>query len=231
MEELNRLYGDRYTFRARDTQTDCYLACHRWGVPCKDVEALSTEAVPLVEDCRDYLYFEPGDQHPGSYGRYAVFDLARWFPMQYGAVLAGEFVPDQRVWDELHCLDVTKRNTVRELLQIHWPKRTEYAELRRRNWMRFHELFSLLGMRDVTLDPHATPMGYLLQAEDPYTAKLIHERVAEFGVSCEYDERDNLIVLPCHESLGKGHIDYTFGAFRGMVNPCYTYVRKDPEAI
>ncbi len=150
--------------------------------------------------------------------------------MQYGAALVGEYVPDQGVWDEFHCLDVTKRNTVRELLQIHWPRRDEYAAQRRRNWQRFHELFMLLGMRDLPFKAQQVPMGYLLQAEEPYTAKLIHDRVQEFGIQSEFDERDNILVLPCHAALRKGHIDYMFGAFRGMVNPCYTYVRKDPEA-
>jgi hypothetical protein len=84
-------------------------------------------------------------------------------------------------------------------------------------------------MREVPLKAHDVPMGYLLQAESPYTARLIQERVQEFGISTEYDDRDNIVVLPCHSSLRKGHIDYMFGAFRGMVNPCYTYVRDDPE--
>ncbi len=230
IEGLTRLFGDRFTFCARDMKADAYLVCHRWGVACAEVESLSTENIPLIEDCRDFLYYEPGEQHPGSYGRYAVYDLARWFPMQYGAALVGDYVPDQGVWDEFHCLDVTKRNTVRELLQIHWPRRVEYAAQRRRNWQRFHELFSLLGMRDLPLKAQDVPMGYLLQAEEPYTAKLIHDRVQEFGIQSEFDERDNVLALPCHSSLRKGHIDYVFGAFRGMVNPCYTYVRKDPEA-
>ena len=230
VHELTQLFGDRFSFHAREMKADAYLVCHRWGVPCAEAESLSTGSIPLVEDCRDFLYFEPSDQHPGSFGRYAVYDLARWFPMQYGAALVGEFVPDQRVWDELHCLDVTKRNTVRELLQIHWPKRAAYAESRIRNWKRYHELFTLLGMRDLALKNHNIPLGYLLQAEDPYGAKMIHDRVQEFGIQTEIDEQDNIVVFPCHSSLGKGHVDYAFGAFRGMVNPCYTYVRKDPEA-
>ena len=227
---LKDLFGNRYAFHSRATQAQAYIACHRWGIRCADVEALSTEKTPLIEDCRDVFYYESADQHPGSYGRYAVFDLARWFPMQFGAVLVGDFVPDQGVWDEFHCLDVTKRNVVRELLQIHWPRRDEYAQRRRQNHQQYDQLFRLLGMRAAESESLTVPMGFVLRAESPYDAAVIHRRLREFGVMSEFDARDNLIALPCHQNLRKGHVDYVFGAFRGMVNPCYTYVRGDPEA-
>jgi len=77
-------------------------------------------------------------------------------------VLVGDYVPDQGVWDEFHCLDVTKRNTVRELLQIHWPRREEYAQRRRQNRERYRKLFGLLGMREVDRDSQHVPLGFLL---------------------------------------------------------------------
>jgi hypothetical protein len=227
LAELTGKFGDRFRFVPRDLRADAYLVCHRWGVPCAEVEALSTESVPLVEDCRDVLYHRAGDQHLGSFGRYAVYDFARWFPMQYGAVLVGEYFPDKHIWDHFHCLDVTKRNVVRELLQIHWPERDQYARLRKANVKRYEELFGLLGMRAAVTPPPQVPLGFLLQAEAPYDAVTIQQRLREFGVATEIDARDNVIVLPCHSGLRRSQIDYIFGAFRGMVNPCHTFVRKD----
>ncbi len=226
--ELTEKFGDRFRFVPRDMRADAYLVCHRWGVPCTAVEALSTEAVPLVEDCRDVLYHRVGELPLGSFGRYAVFDFARWFPMQFGAVLVGEFFPDRHIWDHFHCLDVTKRNVVRELLQLHWPQRDQYAQQRKANVKRYAELFSLLGMKAAVAQPHDVPLGFLLQAEGPYGAETIQRRLREFGVTTEIDTGDNVIVLPCHAGLRRSHVDYIFGAFRGMVNPCYTFVRTDP---
>ena len=230
IETLRGLFGERFTFEARKRGADAYLVCHRWGIPCADVEDLSTENVPLVEDCRDHFYHAQGEQRPGSYGRFAVYDFARWFPMQFGAALVGEFFPDKHVWDHFHCLDVTKRNTVRELLQIHWPQRDAYAAARTDNWKRFNELFGLLGMTPADTPKHVPPFAYLLRAEHPYPAEAITGRLREFGVAAEMDERDGIVALPCHAGLKRNHVDYIFGAFRGMVNPCYTFVRADPEA-
>jgi hypothetical protein len=231
VEQLGRLFGDRWRFVARERNAGAYLACHRWGVFCEEVEGLAAESVPLIEDCRDRLYHRAGDPHPGSYGRYAVFDFARWFPMQFGAALVGEYFPDQRVWDQFHCLDITKRNVVRELLQIHWPQRMAYAGLRLDNWKRYEELFGLLGMKPAAPCAAEPPFAFLLKAEPPYGARAIHERLQRFGVQTEMDSHDDVVALPCHSSLKSSQVDYVFGAFRGMVNPCHTFVRTDPEAV
>jgi hypothetical protein len=227
--ELNRLFGDCWTFAARRRDAQAYLACHRWSVFCDDVEALSTETVPLVEDCRDRLYYRANEPHAGSFGRYAVFDFARWFPMQFGAALVGDYFPDQTVWDKFHCLDITKRNTVRELLQIHWPQRMTYAGSRLVNWKRHAELFGLLGMSPVEQNPYEPPFAFLLQAQAPYTAHTVYERLLKFGIHAEMDANDDVIALPCHPGVKRSQVDYIFGAFRGMVNPCHTFVRADPS--
>jgi len=146
--------------------------------------------------------------------------------MQFGAALVGEFFPDKHVWDHFHCLDVTKRNVVRELLQIHWPQREAYATARETNWERCAELFGLIGMQPA--GKSSPPLAFLLKAEDLYPATAIHERLKEFGVTTELDEREGVVAIPCHVGLKRSHVDYIFGAFRGMVNPCYTFVRSDP---
>jgi hypothetical protein len=229
VQALTAQFGDRYSFAARERKADAYLVGHRWGVPCAEVEALSAENVPLVEDCRDLLHFQSGDTHPGSYGKFAVYDFARWFPMQFGALLVGEYFPDNHVWDHFHCLDVTKRNVVREQLQIYWPQREKQAALRRENWKRYEELFGLLGMAAARKPGHYPPPAFLLQAEGPYSAPAVQQRLNEFGILTEIDETDGIIALPCHGALRRGQIEYIFGAFRGMVNPCHTFVRSDPD--
>jgi hypothetical protein len=227
LEELNRLFGDHFAFKARAENAQAHLVCHRWGVLFTETESLANDSVPLIEDCRDALMFRSEKVHPGSYGKFAVFDFARWFPMQFGAALVGEFVPDRGVWDDFHCLDVTKRNVVREQLQIHWPKRSDYAIARRANWKHYRELFALLGLKPAAPMEDA-PAVFLLKEQLPYHAQMIQDRLTPFGITTEIDVHDGTIALPCHSALNPHHIDYIFGAFRGMVNPCHAFVRSDP---
>jgi hypothetical protein len=58
---------------------------------------------------------------------------------------------------------------------------------------------------------------------------MIAERMHSFDIAAEMDSAENLVALPCHCRLKPAFVEYIFGALRGMINPCHTYVRKDPS--
>lgn len=225
---LESTFGKNYHFVKDSTKADATLVCHRWGVPEETIEELVEGTNPLIEDCRDTLDAEINGTRVGSFGVYAVFDFARLFPMQYGAILLGKYFDDREVWDRFHCLDVTKRNVVREQLLHHWPQREDFSLGRRENRSYLKNLFQLVGMQPIATECDLqSPTAFLLQCVAPYDAERVAERFKEFGVVVETDTDEQIVALPCHSGLAKGQLDYIFGAFRGMVNPCYTYRRKD----
>lgn len=225
---LNSAYGDQWRFEERPVVCSARIVCHRWGYVCPEAESLSLLNEPLIEDCRDALLVPNGVSRCGSFGKFSVFDFARWLPLPFGAVLVGEYFPDKVVWDNFHCLDVTKRNRVREGLQIHWRRRETELDRRMSNLRAASKLFALTGMHSPLPDQTA-PACYLFSSAEPYSVRAIHERLASFGVHAEFDENESLLALPCHARLGQGQLEYMFAAIRGMINPCYTYVRPDPE--
>lgn len=228
VETLNRLFGDQWAFAPRAEHSSARIACHRWGYWCAETESLSMHDTPLIEDCRDALLHGAHKVRPGSYGRFAVFDFSRFLPLPFGAALVGEHFADKTVWDRFHCLDVTKRNRVREGLQIHWRRRDQEFLSRIENLGVLEELFGLTGMHE-RLSGQFAPACYVFESRDPYSVRAIHERLATFGVVTELDEHEALLALPCHSRLGRGQLEYVFAAIRGMINPCYTYVRPDPS--
>ena len=228
VEQLNTMYGDQWKFVARPSECAARIACHRWGHVCHETESLSLLNEPLIEDCRDVLLAPQGAAHCGSFGKYSVFDFSRWLPLPFGAVLVGEYFPDKMIWDKFHCLDVTKRNRVREGLQIHWRRRDQELKRRTENLRSTADLFRLTGMH-APVNDQTSPSCYVFTSSEPYSVRAIHERLATFGVVTEFDEKELLIALPCHGRLGQGQLEYIFAAIRGMINPCYTYIRPDPE--
>lgn len=228
VSNLNAAFGDQWKFEARQVECAARVVSHRWGYVCHEAESLSLLSEPLIEDCRDVLLTPDEAQRCGSFGKYSVFDFSRWLPLQFGAVLVGEFFPDKMVWDKFHCLDVTKRNRVREGLQIHWRKREQEFQRRRSNLLATAELFRLTGMHAPIPDQTA-PSCYVFSSSEPYSVRAIHERLNSFGVVSEYDDQESLVALPCHARMGQGQLEYMFATIRGMINPCYTYVRPDPE--
>jgi hypothetical protein len=229
---LSEAFGTDYRFVAATEEAAAVLVCHRWGVPDASVEEFSQGTIPLIEDCRDTLDAEVHGTRVGGFGTLSVLDFARLFPMQYGAILLGKYFDDREVWDRFHCLDVTKRNIIREQLLIHWPRRDAYAARRRENWHYLKNLFELVGMKPVpTQEESPSPTAFLLQCEEPCDAEKVAKRLAEFGVHVEWDMAEQILALPCHSGLATGQLDYMFGAFRGMINPCYVFRRKDPAEV
>jgi hypothetical protein len=226
---LNTMFGDSFKFELRNPDAAAYLISHRWGIVCPEIESLALEDKPLIEDCRDVFDFQGNAARPGSFGKFAVCDFTRWFPVPFGAVLIGEQYSDREVWDRFHCLDAGKRNALREALQIHWPLRESYTEIRRANREQYQTLFAILGFSFVELEVIQDQPVFLLQGNEIYTAEMIHERLAKFNITTEFDRQDNLVALPCHCRLKPAFINYIFGTLRGMINPCHTYVRKDPD--
>jgi hypothetical protein len=230
VSDLVDAFGNDYRFVTQnDGRAGAVLVAHRWGIPDESVEEFSQGAIPLVEDCRDTFDAAVKDSRVGSFGVYAVFDFARLLPVQFGGILLGGYFDDREIWDRFHCLDVTKRNVIREQLLIHWPRRDSYAAKRLENWRYLKSLFRLLGMKPVDAQREtATPAVFLLQCQEPYLAHGVAERLEQFGVHVEFDEAEQVVALPCHAGLAKGQLDYIFGAFRGMVNPCHSFRRKAP---
>ncbi len=228
MDVLKASFGNDFRFVATSKTPDAVLICHRWGIADESVEEFSQTALPVIEDCRDTIDAEVGRTRVGGFGTYAVFDFARIFPMQFGALLLGHYFNDKEVWDRLHCLDVTKRNVIREQLLSLWPEREDYAKKRKDNWSYLEELFQQVGMTPANgKQPSKFPTAFLLKCDEPYSAEKISARLEQFGVYVETDVKEQIVALPCHAGLDKGQLDYIFGAFRGMINPCYTYRRKE----
>jgi dTDP-4-amino-4,6-dideoxygalactose transaminase len=195
---------------------------------CQEAEELAADPKPLIEDCRDALIPDASQNKPGSFGKFSVFDFSRWLPVPFGAALVGQYFDDRYIWNNFHCLDVAKRNRTREGLQIHWPRMMDYQARREHNQRKLKTLFGLTGMH-LQIEDQAAPCCYVFRSEEPYSVQSIHERLAKFGVTTELDVNEKLIAIPCHPKLGDGQLEYVFAAVRGMINPCHTYVRQNPE--
>lgn len=228
IDSLKTSFGKDFHFVTDGKTPDAALICHRWGIAEESVEEFAQAGLPVIEDCRDTLEADVGGARVGSFGTYAVIDFARVFPMQFGALLLGRYYDDKEVWDRLHCLDVTKRNVVREQLLSLWPERHDFATKREDNWSYLEKLFQRVGMTPANgRQQPKSPTAFLLKCHHPYSAERISERLESFGVYIETDVKEQIVALPCHAGLDKGQLDYMFGAFRGMINPCYTYRRKE----
>jgi hypothetical protein len=213
-----------------DKNVKAILVDHRFGIPYGQIEEVLNHGLPVIEISLGSLDSSVGDQRVGSFGDLAVFDFTQIFPMQFGAILTGRYFEDQEVWDRFGCLDVDKRNEVREQLGIHWQSRPEINTRRRELWSEYLDLFHLVGMEPIhQLDDNTYPSAFVFRTLSQYPPKAIQERLERFGISVEIDEREGWVALPCHQLITPQHRDYIFGAYRGMMNPCVDYIRPPSQ--
>jgi hypothetical protein len=208
------------------------LVNHRFGIPYQKIEDIMNRGVPVLEICLDSLNTLIGEQRIGTFGDWAVFDFTRIFPMQFGAVLVGEYFDDQKVWDKFGCQDVDKRNEVREQLGVYWNQLPESNQRRRELWLEYERLFRQVGMETLfPLDDNSIPSAFVFRTLSAYPPQAIQERMAQFGITVEIDEKENWVALPCHQFITPNHRDYIFGAYRGMMNPCVNYIRPAAATV
>ena len=213
-----------------DQDAKAILVSHRFGIPYAQMDEVANRGLPVIEVSLDSLDSVFGEQKIGAFGDLAVFDFSRIFPMQFGAVLVGEYFEDQDVWDRFSCLDVDKRNEVREQLGIYWDHRTEDNSRRRELWMEYSEMFQQVGIEPLRpLDDGIIPSAFMFKALPQYPPVAVKERLARFGISVEIDEQEGWVAIPCHQCITANHRDYIFGAYRGMMNPCVDYIRPPSE--
>ena len=215
--------------------TKAAMVNHRFGFPYHQTDNIEKLGLPILEISLDCLNLKIGEQKVGSFGDLSVFGFTRVFPMQFGALLVGEHFDDKYIWNNFGCLDVDKRNQVREQLGILWDRQPEYYQRRVELWGEYLKLFQQVGMEPQNqIDENATPSAFVFRTLPQYPPVAIQERLLSFGITVEIDQQIGWVALPCHQNISPEHRDYIFGAYRGMMNPCVDFVRPpssvDPSA-
>jgi hypothetical protein len=224
----------KWTYDQRK-DTKAVIVNHRFGFPYQQIDNFEKLRQPILEISLDCLNLTIGSQKVGTLGDLSVFDFTRIFPMQYGAVLVGEHFDDKHIWDNFGCLDVDKRNQTREQLGIFWEQQPEIHQHRMNLWGEYLKLFQQVGMEpQLQLDENSIPSAFVFRTLPQYPPIVIQERLLSFGVTVEIDPEVGWVALPCHQNISPAHRDYIFGVYRGMMNPCVSFVRPpsgvDPSA-
>lgn len=209
--------------------TKAAFVIHEFGVPYSKTHELkklcAERNIPLIEDCAWAIgsQFENGDTI-GSVGDYAIYSLPKVLPLQYGAILKGVEINDEDNWNTYQMLDYYKRKIILSGLAKYLPTIHEANEKRRQNWQYLDLLFKQDGFDTYcSLDEGVVPGVYMVKMSN-YAE--VFDRMEAFGVEAGRYYHEGVLFLPVHQNLSKEELDYTYGAFRGLLNLCSEYRRK-----
>lgn len=214
--------------RVIDADTKAVIVIHEFGFPYKDIFALKKiceqKGIPLIEDCAwSYSSRFDDSKKVGDVGDYAIYSLPKIFPMQYGGILTGLSIPDDKNWADYKLLDYFKREVIIHALAHYLPKLDQDAERRRQNWIKLEALFRRDGYDTmVKLEENVYPGSFLVSMSN---FQEVFERYEKFGVEAGRYYPERALFLPVHQGLGDAELDYIYGVFRGLLNLSSNYSR------
>jgi hypothetical protein len=207
------------------SNTRAVLAIHEFGLPvfqARDMTLLrqAQEAgVPIIEDCA-WRAFRVWD-----WSNYVVISLQKIYPINYGGLLIGAVIPDEKLWD-WGLLDVFKRDRL-----SHESAFDDGAAIRKRNWEFYHLLATADGMIPDDCYDYAgavasgewRPTVYMQRFKDDAEADAIVARLEEFGIQAGHYHGEPVVYLPIHQNMTLAEVEYMFAVVRGYFNLCRDY--------
>jgi hypothetical protein len=207
--------------------TKAVLVIHEFGIPVyqdRDLAMIQNArnlGIPIIEDCAWRL-----NRH-FFFSDYWFFSAQKMFDLNYGAVLRGVHIPDDKLW-EYGCLDFVKRDKLANgtrACDVGVDRRVE-------NWRLFHELVLADGMTpDECYDYEKSvrdnvwvPTVYLLKVDSDKVADELVARLVEFGVQAGHYHGEPVIFVPIHQSMTRKEVEYVFAVIKGYYNLCHAYV-------
>ena len=179
--------------------------------------------IPIIEDCawRDDRVFNWSD--------YWFFSVQKMVNLNYGGILKGINIPDDKLW-EYGCLDFVKKERLPQELNNLSVGRAKRVSL----WMRYHNLVSADGMipddhydfETAVKDGSWVPSVYIQKLENEKIAGELVERLRDFGIQAGRYWGTNSIFLPIHNNMTEDEVDYMFAVVRGYFNLCHEYEGK-----
>jgi hypothetical protein len=199
--------------RALGPKTKAIFLIHEFGFIHPKLAEMRAKAdelgIPLIEDCA-YGYNTAGC---GVTGDYVIYSFTKEFPVQHGGILVGKNYPHKELWDRFGCSDQGKESYCLRMLSpwIGADAQAESMKQRAANYAYYASIFgqarTFFPWKDGT-----DPGVYALTIGTEEEMQEVSAFVRRFGIECGNYWKNGAIMLPVHQRMGRGHLDYVAGA-------------------
>jgi hypothetical protein len=183
--------------------TAAVLVNHEFGFPYPNMAEIMAMKLPLIEDCAYAMYSMVDGKPVGSFGDYAIFSMAKMFPMQAGGLLCSK---SKMVID--HSLSVDAVRYFKACFNHYHALADQIIEKRIAAYRHLSTAFASIGF-DARFQMSAgdVPGAFLFHTKnvDLPGLKLFMQRQ---GVECSVFYGEEAFFVPCHQQMDKQHIEY-----------------------
>lgn len=201
--------------RNMERNTAAIFVNHEFGYPYRDLSALRSRGLPIIEDaCHSYLANTPaGDM--GLVGDFVVFSLPKVFPLQIGGILSFEscYRVESRVQPggELAAYLST-------VMSHHMPRLNQVRDQRLKNHRQLSERFADLGCRPrFKLLANDVPGVFIFTVPDGIDLAAMKQYGWSHGIECSVFYGEQAFFIPVHERLRVSDLDYFHAVFSSFI--------------
>lgn len=189
--------------REHSARTAAILVNHEFGFIATQVKELTSYKLPIIEDAAYSMYSESNGLIPGLTGDYAIFSMAKMFPMQAGGLL---FSNDNTIVQQ--DLSPEAVSYFKSCFKFYSKYRRHLSAARLDAFAKYVDAFG-----DADFEPRFIPFGGEVPGAFIFCAPGhdldgLKTFMQGHGIECSVFYGEDAFYLPCHQNISAQHIDY-----------------------
>lgn len=197
-----------------EPSTRLIVVIHEWGVPYPKMDEVLGTGIPVVEDCAYAFASTHKGEQVGRKGKYAIFSLTKFFPINFGGVVCGVRQPAEILSEY--------RRAILNVLGSELQRLTAICDARIAAWRYLEAAFGEIGCRPtLPLDPGTVPGAFMFTPHDGIVSEEIKQTYQLHGIEASVFYPWHAVYIPCHQRLTPGAIKYMVSIYKRAYKSIY----------
>jgi dTDP-4-amino-4,6-dideoxygalactose transaminase len=190
-----------------EPSTRLIIAIHEWGLPYPGMDDLLKTGIPVVEDCAYAFASAHNGQLVGRQGKYAIFSLPKFFPINFGGVVCG-------VRQQVEMLREHRR-AILNVVGSELPQLAAISEARTAAWRYLESAFGEIGCAPtLKIEPGTIPGVFMFTPHDEVAAEDVKHAYQLQGIEASVFYPWHAVFIPCHQHLAPGAMNYMVSVYK-----------------
>jgi hypothetical protein len=189
--------------REKSKKIAAILVNHEFGFPYPNMQELNGSGLPIIEDCAYSMYSTVNGKPVGTMGDFAIFSMAKMFPMQAGGLLVSRH---KTVVDKSLTAESVKY--FKACFSHYMQGKPQIIDKRIDVYRKLSAAFASLGFDPrFQMSVGDVPGAFLFKTKNVDLAGL-KQFLQRQGIECSVFYGEETFYVPCHQQMDKSHVDY-----------------------
>lgn len=189
-----------------EPSTRLIVVIHEWGIPYPRMDEALQTGIPVVEDCAYAFASTYAGEQLGRKGKYAIFSLPKFFPVNFGGLVCGVHQPVAMLPEH--------RRVILNVVGSGIPRLASIIEARFAAWRYLESAFGEIGCAPtLPLGPGTVPGVFMFSPHADVVPEDIKQANQFHGIECSVFYPWHAVYVPCHQQLTQGAMNYMVAVY------------------